>query len=332
MQINLDDLLPTAEQTQLLDAVTGFLTREMPLDRFRSPDRKLEEDNWSSLAGLGCFGLSVAEADGGVGYTVVEESLIHGAFGRSLLGPSALATSLAVHLASTNGNGDLAAAFIDGSARAAAARQREKGGIQLFDGEMASHVVVFSRGRLALHAKADFTEFVQAECLDDSVVLHRAGLAPGAAALAADEGRLHRLAMLLASAYLAGIAEAVRDMAVGYAKIRNQFGKPIGSFQAIKHFAADMATAAESATALTHFAALAMRNAWGDEAAQVSAAKLVAARAAVTGAARNIQIHGGIGFTAECDAHRFLKRAHLMDRLSDGRAWHQNRIVAAMAA
>jgi alkylation response protein AidB-like acyl-CoA dehydrogenase len=109
-------------------------------------------------------------------------------------------------------------------------------------------------------------------------------------------------------------------MAVEYAKTREQFGRPIGSFQAIKHICADMAIRCEAAACQTAFASLVLAEGHDGVAFHATSSKLVAAAAAVKNASQNIQVHGAIGFTAEADPHLFLKRAHVIEQLwSDSR-------------
>ena len=137
---------------------------------------------------------------------------------------------------------------------------------------------------------------------------------------AAGQRLLHERALLLLSAFAVGIAEATRDMAVEYAKIREQFGRPIGSFQAIKHICADMAIRCEAALCQTAFASLVLAEGHDGPAFHATSSKLVAAASAVKNASQNIQVHGAIGVTAEADPHLFLKRAHLIEQLwSDSR-------------
>jgi alkylation response protein AidB-like acyl-CoA dehydrogenase len=117
------------------------------------------------------------------------------------------------------------------------------------------------------------------------------------------------IARTLACAHAAGGARAVTEMATGYAKVREQFGRTIGSFQAVKHMLADMLAESELATAAAWDAGRAARE--QGQQAELSAA--VAATVALAGfqrnAQRNIQVHGGIGFTWEHDAHLYLRRA-----------------------
>jgi alkylation response protein AidB-like acyl-CoA dehydrogenase len=119
---------------------------------------------------------------------------------------------------------------------------------------------------------------------------------------------------------LAGVAEAARDMAVSYAATRVQFGQLIGAFQAVKHACADMAMRAEAAAAQTFYAALLVTAGNADTASDVASARLIAGKAALDNAKANIQVHGGMGFTQECDAHLYLKRAQLFSALNGSRA------------
>ena len=119
---------------------------------------------------------------------------------------------------------------------------------------------------------------------------------------------------------LAGIAEATRDTSVDHAKVRHQFNRPIGSFQAVSRRCADMAARAWSATSLTLFAALCTDAGRDDRDYQAAAAKWVAADAATRNAADNIQNLGAIGVTAEHDAHLFFKRARVINTI-----WGDNR-------
>ncbi len=120
-----------------------------------------------------------------------------------------------------------------------------------------------------------------------------------------------RVAALLAFEQLGG-AQACLDMAVGYAKSRYAFGRPIGSFQAIKHKLADMYVAIEVARSNAYYGAWALEQG-GRELAQAAAAARVAASEAFTLAAKeNVQTHGGMGFTWAADCHMFMRRAKLL--------------------
>ena len=123
------------------------------------------------------------------------------------------------------------------------------------------------------------------------------------------------IADLLVSAQLLGVAQAALALAVSYAKLREQFGRPIGSFQAIKHHCADMAVRVELLSAQLDMAAIAARDGRDDATFQIAALRRLAPKAALANARRAIQIHGGIGFSAEADPHQLLKHAHMLRQL-----------------
>jgi alkylation response protein AidB-like acyl-CoA dehydrogenase len=117
------------------------------------------------------------------------------------------------------------------------------------------------------------------------------------------------LAAIALAAEMVGGAERCLEMSVDYAKMRIQFGRPIGSFQAIKHKCADMLLQIESARSAAYYAAEAVTAASDERPALASLAKAYCSEAYYRAAADNIQIHGGIGFTWEHDAHLYFKRA-----------------------
>jgi alkylation response protein AidB-like acyl-CoA dehydrogenase len=123
-----------------------------------------------------------------------------------------------------------------------------------------------------------------------------------------------------------GGAVACLDMAVGYARQRWQFGRPIGQFQAIKHLCADMLTDIESAGALAHQLARAA-DAGEDLALHAATAKALCSDVFFTVAARMIQVHGGIGFTWEHDAHLYYRRAKSAQLMFGDSAWQRRRVA-----
>jgi alkylation response protein AidB-like acyl-CoA dehydrogenase len=123
---------------------------------------------------------------------------------------------------------------------------------------------------------------------------------------------------LIDAAALAGISQAAVEMSVAYAGTRAQFGRPIGSFQAVKHHCANMVSAARRARDQTCFAAVAIDEGRDDAALQVECALFVAGSAALENAGKNIQIHGGMGFSDEADPHLLIKRAQLLSTLAGG--------------
>jgi alkylation response protein AidB-like acyl-CoA dehydrogenase len=141
-----------------------------------------------------------------------------------------------------------------------------------------------------------------------------------------DESELARL-RLNAAAALAGIAQTALEMGVAYAGVREQFGRPIGTFQAVKHHCANMVTAARCARDQTNFAAVALDEGRADAQLQIECAFFVAGTAALENAGKNIQIHGGMGFSDEADPHLLLKRAQLLITIAGGLEAANSRIA-----
>jgi alkylation response protein AidB-like acyl-CoA dehydrogenase len=127
-----------------------------------------------------------------------------------------------------------------------------------------------------------------------------------------------------------GAAEACMDSAVAYAKVREQFGQPIGSFQAVKHRCADMLVWVESARSAAHYAAWAAGQAGVELQAIASMAQVYCSEALFFCAGESIQVHGGIGFTWEHDAHLFFKRAQSAKALFGTPAFHRERIALGL--
>ncbi|MEB2627898.1 acyl-CoA dehydrogenase family protein [Peribacillus frigoritolerans] len=115
------------------------------------------------------------------------------------------------------------------------------------------------------------------------------------------------------SAVIVGCMEKVVEMAAEYAKIREQFGQPIGRFQAIKHRIVDMKMDLETARSLAYYANWALESGAEDRVQAISCARIFATKAFVRISSDNIQIHGGIGFTEEMDCHLFVKRARFYE-------------------
>lgn len=193
---------------------------------------------------------------------------------------------------------------------------RVRGEWQLFDLQPGDLVLAWAGSGLALLPAAARGDSQEVPCTDESLslVIAKLDAAPPLHWLPAADGDLALHALVLVAAQLVGMSEAVRDMAVAHAGTRMQFGQPIGTFQAIKHRCADMALRSEGAWSQTVYAALGVRERHGDAEFQAVTAKAVSTRAALDGAADNIQVHGGMGFTAEIPAHLFLKRAHLWNQ------------------
>ncbi len=144
-----------------------------------------------------------------------------------------------------------------------------------------------------------------------------------------DELRVH--GALLTAAFCVGMADRLTEMSVSYALERQQFDRPIGSFQAVKHICADMAVRAELARVSTHAAACVLDDpSTGDAARAISGAKLLAGEAAVLNGRSATQVYGGMGFTWEVDVHLYLKRAWILDTHFGSGDHHADAVAATM--
>ena len=139
--------------------------------------------------------------------------------------------------------------------------------------------------------------------------------------------RALKVAAVALAAEAVGGAQACLDMAVEYAKDRIQFGRPIGSFQAIKHKCADMLVSVESAKSAAYYAAWAVDEDSDELELVAPLAKAYCTEAYFKAAAENIQIHGGIGFTWEHDAHLYFKRAKSIELMFGSPAYHRARLA-----
>jgi alkylation response protein AidB-like acyl-CoA dehydrogenase len=320
------DLTPSDEQRSIISSVADFLAEKMPTSRvrqLRDVDLATLSDFWRQGAAQGWFGLGLAEEHGGAGYGLTDEALLFRELGRFLTPGPILATVLGARVAALGGRGNLAAQIVAGELPIGLAVPRPgapvevgakvRGEFDLFDASHTSYVLVSSPTGSALAALSDCADRHTALPIDD-VGSREIGSFDTEAVVhvPADIDDVHQRGVVLTTALLVGICEATRDMATGYAKTREQFGRPIGSFQSIKHRCADMAVGADAAAALLLLATLCVSEGRPDAAFQLASARVVAERQALWSSRENIQVHGGMGFTAECDAHLYLKRTHVL--------------------
>jgi alkylation response protein AidB-like acyl-CoA dehydrogenase len=134
------------------------------------------------------------------------------------------------------------------------------------------------------------------------------------------------------SAEICGAAQRVLDMTVEYAKFREAFGKPIGSYQGVKHKCADMLVDIENAKSLTYYAAWTIDEGEADAPLAVSMAKAASSDAGRKVCAAGIQLHGGIGMTWEHDLQLYLKRAKADEVMFGDATWHRERVARLIEA
>lgn len=298
---------PTSDQRALIDeAFARPLDELLPLERLH----KDGVEPWDGLAGLGLFGIAAPEELGGVGLSAVEEMLLAVELGKRLAGPQVTATLMAFHCADEA----LQARIAVGAAKVAPALVVGDE-LHIYDGEGADFVLARKDGDAGL---IDAATLGNKRLLDGEhwTATVEAVALPADIAWATPEAV--RRVRLIEAAALGGAAQRACDMGVAYAKIREQFGHPIGGFQAVKHHCANMAMGARAATDQASFAAVAIDQGRSDAAFQVEAALLLAIDAALANARANVQIHGGMGFSEEADPHLVVKRAHLAVEAAGG--------------
>jgi alkylation response protein AidB-like acyl-CoA dehydrogenase len=307
---------PSAEQLALGSTIDDSLATLLPLSRLHRSHHEADE-TWSSLEEIGIFGIGVSEELGGSGLGAVEEALIVMNLGRRLASPGILATIGAAHAQFGRNAGGVRA-----SRTAAAYRRGDR--IILVEELEATLMLLRERSGAALYRLSKDAS----RTLDDRLWLTELQEVGEVTELLAqfDELQVARLRLNDAAA-LAGIAAAALEMSVAYSGAREQFGRPIGTFQAVKHHCANMGMAARCARDQTNFAAVALDEGRSDARLQVECAFFVAGSAALDNAGKNIQIHGGMGFSDEADPHLFLKRAQLLITIAGGLEAANSRIA-----
>jgi alkylation response protein AidB-like acyl-CoA dehydrogenase len=305
------DLLPDDDQAALVATVTDILEGEA--ERAGGDG----SGTWDALVEIGVFGLAVPEEAGGVGLGLAELALVFRAFGRYLTPGPLVGGVVAAQLAARAGDDALLARVL-GGARVALAEPAVGADAPAVDGPITAQlrgldldgaelVLVLTESGAALLDASTVTLTIRPSL--DSTVSSGLVTTDAANPILAEKGdQAWTTASLLVACLLGGIAEGAVEDSAKYVKVREQFGAPIGSFQAVKHRCAQMALLAESATSLAGFAALSLGAGEGSADTQLLAARVYCAEAARENAAGNIQNHGGMGFTMEASPHRFARR------------------------
>lgn len=310
---------------------------------------------WDQFVQLGWLMLEIPEQDGGLGLGLPAACALHEELGRSLVAAPFLAASLSVDavcqsacaqrdaLLESVGSGER---YVAVSLAITALTLAEANGADRLtgcvsavpDADRASHVLVWTAAgdRLALVATDaggvrleerqtwDKTRRLYDVHLDDVELDAALVLASGAGAAGLVERVLLRRDFALAAEAVGGAA-AILERTVAYLGDRQQFGRPLAMFQALKHRCADLRAQVEAASALLHdglakFSEASGAFAYGPDAALAAqSAKLLAATVYAAVVEEALQLHGGIGMTAEHECHLFLKRAMLDEHLGRGR-------------
>jgi alkylation response protein AidB-like acyl-CoA dehydrogenase len=299
-----------------------------------------KSDAWrtvfSDLAALGLFGVAVDEDRGGAGGSIEDLCAMVDEAAQALVPGPVATTALATLLAT---DAELLESLASGRRTAGVAltadvrfdAERASGAAEYVLGADPAGVLLVPAGDtwLVIDAAAEGVTVEPLEATDFSRPLARVTLdAVPAAVLDVPAQRVQDLAATVSAAEAAGLARWAQQTATDYAKVREQFGKPIGSFQAIKHLCAEMLLRAEQAAVA---AADAARAAAGADDQQLSIAAAVAAGTGIEAATANvkdcIQVLGGIGITWEHDAHLYLRRAYGITHFLGGRSRWLRRVA-----
>lgn len=298
------EFLLSDDQTALQAELRRFLTDRVDHDLRTAAaalpgavDRAL----WADLASMGVFGIHTPEDDGGVGLGLAEATIVFEELGRVAVPGPTISTCLAATLG--------AAGAVDGT---------NVVGLIRADTLLVEHLegldeLLVHHDGLVEHVERPEGTLLPRP-LDPLTPVSQVDAIPAGDEISKAGERIIQQGRLLAAAFQVGLGQAAVDLGTEYAGQRRQFDKVIGSFQAVKHLLADAVVGVDIARAGVHAAAVALDE---DESSgrtmSVDAARLVASEAAQRACEACIQVHGGIGFTWELDAHLFLKRSLALD-------------------
>ncbi len=324
------DFQPTDDQKALRDGIRSFCEGQVPNERYPDLEKSKGFDKalWGELAEMGIFSLRLAESEGGVGLGYADSVLVFEELGRRLV-PGPLVWS------------QLAAGLVKGAAEGTTV----VGGLDLIGSNREPYLIEHFESIDALlvlrpdgvyhvdprQLKGAHVEFP----LDPLTPVHHVENLPQGEKIA-DSARARRLrlegAALVAGQQL-GVAEGALALANEYAKGRQQFGRAIGGFQAVKHMLAEMFVRQEAARAGAYNAGAALdAPEVADVERAVAAAKITAGEAAIRNGRSCIQVHGGMGFTWEVLAHYYFKRAWVLENLFGTQDEHAERIAELLAS
>ena len=299
------DFLPTDDQQALREAVREVCADAFPRERLgelAASGDGFDAALWSTLTDLGVFGLRLPEDQGGLGLGIADAALVFQELGRALVPGPLVGTFLAAGI-----DGVLTGApvsVLDLSAE-------EPGRTPLVEHPAAiTALVVLDGDEARLIAATELSLEPVGTPVDPLTPLGKARSLPTGTVIPGGATRWRVEGAVLTAALEAGLAAACVDISTQYAKEREQFGRPIGSFQAVKHILADMHVRAVLASVAVDSAAVLLdQPEVGDPARAVASAKLLADEAAALNAKWGVQVHGGMGFTWEVVMHYYLKRA-----------------------
>ncbi|GGV35703.1 hypothetical protein GCM10010182_69700 [Actinomadura cremea] len=318
------DLTLGADQKDLRAGVRDLLADRWTPDRLRAAADApaLGAGDWTALADLGVFGLGVPADGGGAGLGLIDAAVVFEELGRALVPGPLVATYLAAEVGLVPGAADGSSVVTALDARAPVPVVEHL--------DASTHVIVVGDGLRVLPAR-EVRAVPVAAPLDPLTPVGRVTGAPPGGDPVGDAGRWRDRATVLTSALQVGVAQGALDLAVRYAKERVQFGRVIGSFQAVKHLLAESLVRVDLARAALWTAALALDDPETGEAAEaVPSAKILADDAAAANGRCGVQVHGGMGFTWEVLAHLYLKRAWLLETCAGQADEHAREVAASL--
>ncbi len=338
------DFTFTEEQLAFRDAISRFLMTEAPPEMLRDiweTEEGRSPELRRKMAEQGLTALSVPEAQGGLGmddiaWSLLTQELGYYAIPDSLADTAYVATGLLTGLPeSTPRRGELLEKIAEGAVRIAVGHPVN---LLVADAHLAGVLLLEHGGEVHAVPRAQ-VDIERNPSIDSSRRLSRISWHPTEQTRMADAeaGRplwratLNRGALAVAGQSL-GLAQRMLDLSVDYAVQRKQFGKPIGSFQAIKHHLADVASKIEFAKPVLYRAAHALASGDKQVDVHVSHAKLACCEAAWLAARHGIQVHGAMGYTWEVDLQMFMKRAWALDSAWGDRACHKSRVATTLLA
>lgn len=343
------DFAFTDEQQMIAETAKAFFSENATSERTRAAmagdgiDRALWQDFCQQL---GFSGIGIADSLGGTGLGLVELAIIAEAAGAQVAALPALGSlGLAAQAIAAGGTdaqrqawlGQLISGETIGAYVADPAAELRDGKLYaasrlVAHGSAAGVFYVAGSAGWLVRADAPGVTITAQTTLDQTRPYARVEIAGAECEALADHqaaaDAANRAGLVMLAAEGLGIAEAALHRTVAYSRDRVQFGRPIGSFQAYKHRLADMMVEIEQARSAVYWAACAADEAVDEAPLALHAAKSFAADTAFRCAADMIQLHGGIGFTWDHDAHLYFKRARALQGLLGDGAWHRERIAA----
>jgi alkylation response protein AidB-like acyl-CoA dehydrogenase len=305
----------TEFQTDLAEGMRRLCEGRFTLEHLRaleSTDKVVDRGGWRALGEAGVFNLCLAEEAGGVGLGLAEAALVFEELGRALIPGPLVASHLAAGLIDGADDGSTVVGLVEevGAGRSTPALPLV---IEYLD-DLDVLLVLSDDGVASVDPRTVEATRLSRPMDPLTPVWSAPRIPPGTPVGGADIAAWWRRdGAVLTAALQVGSAAWTTELAVEYAKHRQQFGRPIGGFQAVKHLCADMAVRAELARCAVLAAAVTVDQPdVGDAEVATAGAKLLADEAAVTNGRSCIQVHGGMGFTWEIPAHLAYKRARVL--------------------